>query len=258
MQDRYNEIITALIAAIIVFLVLAGVLVFILFFYQKKRYDYLKQVTMLHNSLLLWRAREDAFRQVSEELHDNIGQQLICTRLLLLASQKSNPDTSHAFTTALDTLSNIIEDLRSLSKTLNKQWLRQFNLLDNLRDEAKRINLSRAVTVSVSLSAGLIGKDFILPRDEQVMLFRIIQEAIQNGIRHAGANSIDIALSLEDAHLVTRISDNGKGFPVDKARGKGLGSINMTNYAQQLQGTIQWDSVPGEGTTVTIDIPTQN
>ena len=89
------------------------------------------------------------------------------------------------------------------------------------------------------------------------MLFRIVQEALQNSIKHANANLIKINIHQYDKYLQLTIEDNGKGFKLDEAINSSLGLKNMIHRTTLLGGTINWQTSEGLGTIVTIDIPVQ-
>jgi signal transduction histidine kinase len=161
------------------------------------------------------------------------------------------PEVPDALKTAIGTLATAMQDLRSLSKVLNKEWLERFDLLENLRVESDRINLSN--TISVTIDA--IGTSLPLTPEAQIMLFRIIQEALHNGIRHAEATRVGITIGWEGPRILILVRDNGKGFNLDTARSNGVGFINMKHRTRMLDGTITWEPVPTGGTTVKICIP---
>jgi signal transduction histidine kinase len=258
-HDKYNEVIGVLITGTLLFIILTGIVVFVLLFYQKKRFQHRQQMTDLQSSIqqeLLktqLETQESTFRQIGEELHDNVGQLLSSTRILLVIAQRSIAQAPDTLQTAIDTLATAIQDLRSLSKALNKEWLERFNLIDNLLVEVERLNLSGAVNVTVD------APEIHLPLvpEAQVMLFRIIQEALHNGIKHAEARCIGIAFSREGTNIQIGIKDNGKGFDPESSQANGVGLINMIHRTKLLSGTISWDSVPTEGTLVKISIPAQ-
>ena len=260
MQDTYKEVIIVLIVGSIVPLVLASIIVFIVLFYQKKRFRHQRQLIEMQSSIqqeLLktqLETQEATFRQISEELHDNVGQLLSSTKILLVITERSLAEVPQSLGTAITTLSTAIQDLRDLSKALNNEWLQRFNLVDNLMLEAERINVSRTVTVTVEASV----KELPLKPEAQVMLFRVIQEALQNGIKHSEASCIGITLDREDPQILISIKDNGKGLVMETAEGNGVGLINMKNRTRLLSGTIDWQSPAGGGTNVLISIPTQN
>jgi signal transduction histidine kinase len=258
-NDKYNEVISVLITGTLLFLILAGIIVFVLLFYQKKRFQHREQLAELQSTIqqeLLktqLETQENTFRQIGEELHDNVGQLLSSTRILLVITQRSIVEAPDSLQTAIETLATAIQDLRSLSKALNKEWLQRFNLIDNLLVEVERINLSGAVSVTVDAEENHVP----LHPEAQVMLFRIIQEALHNGIKHAEARSIGITLRLEGSDILIRIKDNGKGFDPDTPQGSGVGLINMNHRTKLLSGTIGWESAPSTGTLVTICVPAQ-
>ncbi|HET6253327.1 MAG TPA: sensor histidine kinase [Puia sp.] len=258
-NDKYYEVISVLITGTFMFVILTGIIVFVLLFYQKKRFQHRQQMADLQNTIqqeLLktqLETQENTFRQISEELHDNVGQLISSTRILLVITQRSIAQAPDALQTAIDTLATAIQDLRSLSKALNKEWLERFNLIDNLHHEVQRINLSGAVSVTVEATEN----DVPLQPDAQVMLFRIVQEALHNGIKHSEARCIAVNLSLEGSNIVIRVRDNGKGFNPDAALDSGVGLINMTHRTKLLRGTISWESAPATGTLVEICVPAQ-
>ena len=253
MQDTYSEVLTLLIAGSILFLVLAGIVVFILLFYQKKRFQHRHQLMQLQSSIqqeLLkaqLESQENTFRQIAEEIHDNVGQLLSSTKILLAITERSLPEVPDTLRTASETLAKAIKDLRALSKSLNKEWLEKFNLIENLEMEAQRINVARTVRVDVHSALDTLP----LKPESQVMLFRIIQEALQNAIKHAEASTIGVIIYLEGSNIRVVITDDGKGLP------RGLGLTSMENRTRLLGGSTRWESTPGHGTSVYILLPTQ-
>lgn len=188
---------------------------------------------------------------LSQELHDNIGQLLSSTKLLLgIASMEMEtvPDT---IKTAEQTVGKAIVDLRSLSKSLNKEWLHQFNLIENLEAEKERINAARNIKVELKSQY----EKLPLEPDAQVMLFRVVQEALQNSIKHSFAKHITIQIKNTDAHFELTIEDDGRGFDIEKAKKESLGLRNMQHRTQLLGGTIEWKQGENNGTIILIKIP---
>jgi signal transduction histidine kinase len=97
-----------------------------------------------------------------------------------------------------------------------------------------------------------------LKPDAQVMLFRIIQEAMQNAIKHAEAAAITVAISSRDQRIDVSIADNGRGLPDAEGRPRGVGLISMERRTHLLGGDIRWESAPGQGTQIAISLPAQN
>jgi signal transduction histidine kinase len=159
----------------------------------------------------------------------------------------SVPDT---LLTAEATLSTAIQHLRALSKSFSRQWLDQFSLIDNLKAEIDRINASKAITVKFSYDVMVLP----LQAEPQIILFRIIQEAIQNSIKHAQPQIIDISMRQSNQQLIVIIADDGAGF--DKSvMAKGLGIRNMQHRTKLLKGNINWEVTTAGGTAVVINLP---
>src|SRR6478609_4637130 len=134
--------------------------------------------------------QEYSFSQVSRELHDNIGQLLSTTKLLLGMAVMELENVPDTLKTAEQTVGKAIQDLRLLSKSLDKEWLHQFNLIEYLEAEKERINAERKVEVN------FVSEYIRLPMEPetQVMLFRVVQEALQHTIKHACAKHIGIEI----------------------------------------------------------------
>ena len=257
MPDKNHEIPVNVMAGIVIFPALAITLIFILLFYQKKRFQHKKKLLEMekqYREQLLksqLETQEYSFQQISQELHDNIGQLLSSTKLLLgiTAMEMQNPPDT--LMTAEQTIAKAILDLRSLSKSLNKEWFHQFNLVENLQAEKERINAARNIEVQ------LISQYEKLPLEPevQVMLFRVVQEALQNSIKHAFAKHIFIEIKNTDDHFVLNIEDDGLGFDIASAKKESLGLRNMEHRTQLLDGTIEWKPNKESGTIITITIP---
>ncbi|MFY7898761.1 MAG: sensor histidine kinase [Chitinophagaceae bacterium] len=194
--------------------------------------------------------QEETFHAIGRDLHDNIGQLLNSAKLLIGITQRqlntTVPDTLHI---ADETLSNAIQELRNVSKSLNKDWLQQFNLIENLQSEVQRINATDTLQITF-----IHPKILPISSDKQVMLFRVIQEAVQNAIKHASATTIDIEISVSDNDVQIHIQDNGVGFNTASKKQSGVGLLNMKHRIQLLKGNIEWLSMLN-GTKVQIALP---
>ncbi len=193
--------------------------------------------------------QEETFAILGKELHDNVGQLLNSAKLLIGVTQRKLTDAPDTLAIADETLGTAINELRSLSKSLNKEWLQQFNFIDNLQTEIKRINAAERLQIKLSYAAQLP-----LKSDEQIILFRIVQEALQNAIKHAQASRINIKITEELNLLSVVIEDDGKGFAGNEKQQSGVGLINMQHRSKLLGGSIQWNSSPN-GTVITIQLP---
>jgi len=243
-------------------LLLALIIIFLIFFVivrQQQHKLYVKQKIMkedFHKQLMQSQIeiQEHTSAALSQELHDNIGQLLSSTKLLLGIGMMELQTVPDPIKTAEQTVSKVIQDLRSLSKSLSKEWLQEFNLVENLQAEKNRINTSRNIIVDVASEYDKLP----LTPEAQVMLFRVVQEALQNSIRHASPKHIHIEIKNKNHHFALNIRDDGSGFNVEAAKKESLGLRNMEDRVQLLNGTIQWQSKENIGTSILIEIPVDN
>jgi signal transduction histidine kinase len=257
--DNYSEVLIVLIGGVILFLVLSGIIIFVLFFYQKKRFQHKEQLITMQNTFeqeLLktqLETQETTFHQISEELHDNVGQLLSTTKMLIGITERALHEPPDSLKTASETLSKAIHDLRSLSKSLSPEWLHQFNVIDNLQAELDRLKAAKQIQVSFTTNSSMLP----LEPQEQVMLFRVMQEALQNCIKHSGATALQVSVTVTGDSIYLCLADNGRGFNGSPAGKNGVGIMNMKHRAALLGGNIAWASGTGSGTKVEINIPAQ-
>lgn len=241
-------IFSALVFFIIIFIVL----------FQRRHYRFLREKQQLRDSFqqeilkTQLETQEETFYQIGEEIHDNIGQLLSSTKMLLGTAERSLTYVPDPLKTAQETLAKAIGELRGLSKSLNKEWLHQFNVIENLENEIVRAN--SAHTVQVQLHAGV--KSLPLEPEAQVMLFRVIQEAMNNCIRHARAAYIGINIEITD-QIAVSVIDDGIGFQMGKQGKRGVGIMNMQHRVSLLKGSIGWREREQGGTEINIVLPIQ-
>jgi two-component system, NarL family, sensor histidine kinase DegS len=113
----------------------------------------------------------------------------------------------------------------------------------------------------IALKVQLLGIERRLPEEVELLLFRITQEALSNIRRHSQATEANVTVEFDDRQITITIKDNGRGFDIpdsigDLARKGKLGLVGMQERAKLLGGGISMESRPGEGTTLTIRVPT--
>lgn len=214
-----------------------------------------KEMQRLFDQQLLqsqFEVQEHTYSVLSRELHDNVGQLLNSTKLLIGVAQREIDSPPPVLDTANEILSNAINEIRNLSKSLDKEWLEQFRLLENISLEIKRINLTGSITASLETTVGKVA----LVSDKQLILFRIIQEALQNVIKHSKANKVLIRMSEKEQVLYISIADNGIGYHPEQTATTGMGILHMRKRAEILGGDMQMSKGNfGEGLTVHLSIP---
>jgi signal transduction histidine kinase len=256
-MDISTEVQLIVIASAFFLLVAIGLIMLILI-YQKKQLRHIfekKQLQNQYNEAILKsriESQEATLKNVSQEIHDNIGQLLNSARLILGTLQRQAAPEPVLIKEAEGTVAKAIQDLRMLTKSLNHEWLEQFNFYENLEAEVNRINASRQITIHVEHN-GIIE----MPTERQLVLFRIVQEAIQNVLKHGEASTITIQAGQLDSLFTISIADNGKGFDVNDASRHGFGIMTMKERVALMNGQIDLTS-GREGTTVSIKIPLQH
>lgn len=193
--------------------------------------------------------QEETLNQLSIEIHDNVGQLLNSTKLLIGLTQRSLSESPDTLTMADETLAKAIQELRTLSKALNKEWLQQFNFMENLEAEINRINAAKSIEIHFFRPSSMS-----LEPDKQTILFRIVQEVLQNSIKHAQAKNIEIKIKEEAGTLIIYIADDGTGFNEAHIT-KSVGILNIKHRTHLLGGTVEWKSSITNGTSVTIQLP---
>jgi signal transduction histidine kinase len=255
MQEETATVIQAIIIISAIFVLVAiFVIAYVLYFRKRKERLIQENTTMreaFRQQLLLSQVevQEQTFQQIGKELHDNVGQLLSTTNMLLGLTERGMDMPPDTLLTAHATLTQAIGELRTLSKSLDRDWLEQFNLADNLRSEIARINTGGIVQASF-----IITTDLPLPSDEQIILFRIVQEAIQNAIKHGQPQRINIVVMSTVPGYCISIEDDGQGFDLAGiSPGQGMG--NMKNRTNLLGGSLLMDALPGRGCTIKILLP---
>jgi signal transduction histidine kinase len=250
-EETYYAVVFACLFALLLILII--IITAVLYYNRRKKY--MKEEANFHKELLQSQieTQEETFQQISQELHDNVGQLLSSTKLLLVITERQLDVIPDTLRIAEETLAKAIQDLRSFSKSLNKDWLDRFNIIENLRAETERINTAR--TINTSLICNLLSLP--LKPESQIMLFRIVQEALQNSIKHAEAKQITIDIAQNENTIAVSVIDDGNGFDENSLPQKGVGLMNMKHRTHLLGGTIQWDTLPEKGTQVFISIPIQ-
>ena len=200
-------------------------------------------------------AQEAERARIARELHDDIIQQvaLLGINLELLATSggdADNDDFDHLAREALNRVRHIASGVRALSHRLHPAKLRLTGLvpaLASLPGELSRPGI--AITFSHE------NVPAVLPNDLTLCVYRIVQEALQNAVKHSGARQASVHLSGYRDGLVVTIADNGAGFDVDAAWGKGLGLISMAERLEPFGGSLNIRARPGAGTRLDVNVP---
>jgi len=196
--------------------------------------------------------QEKERREIGKELHDNIGQQLTTIKLYLdLACSNASPDAIAMINQALKSVSGLIDEVRNISRSLMPPTLGDLGLIDSINELVDSIN--RAQTFKANFKHRQLSENTI-PENQKLMLFRIIQEQLNNIIKHAKAKAVTVILAQERGALHLTIADDGIGFKTAQVN-KGLGLTNIRNRAELFGGKVQITASEGNGCTLEIIIP---
>jgi signal transduction histidine kinase len=220
--------------------------------FQRELADYSRKVTDA-----IVETQEMERRRIARELHDGIGNTLSMTKLLLssIAQELDGAEgsTGETIGRALELLDNAVTESRQLSRDLASETLIEHGLIPTLNEMIGRVNASGTLKADLQV----FGIAHALPRHIEQNLFRIIQELINNVIKHAQATEITLQCIQHEAILVVMIEDNGIGMKDGTVRynPQGMGLANIQTRLSLLDGSMSIDTEPRRGTIITLEIP---
>ncbi len=260
LKDVRNRNTIILSVSIVAILLISSLLayLFIRFKQQKKTEEVNKRMEQQRLDATIL-TQEEERKRISAELHDSIGQMLSAARLnvsLLQHNDAENLQNNPKFEAALSLLDRSCQEVRSMSHSMMPAILVNTGLKDALQELANSINSSGVLKIKTDTTE----LDKRLAANTEVHLYRIIQEVLNNIIRHAGATEVQLQFQKEKNELRITIEDNGKGFDVQRLKqSKGNGWNNIQTRLYVLKGDIEIDSQENrKGTVVFITIPLSN
>ncbi len=198
------------------------------------------------------KGQENERKRLAQELHNHFGS-LLATIKVNINSIDEEAIPNHGILSKL--IDQACVDIRNASHELNMGISNQFGLVPALRELT--LHLQQANDLKVEFSAAL--GDEILNSEDEIVVYRIVQELVSNVLKHAQASRLSISLTYfsEENLMNILVQDNGKGFEVLPMENKtpGIGLSSLINLVQDLHGETSIDSNPGRGTTVSIDLP---
>ncbi|MBK6264760.1 histidine kinase [Marivirga sp. S37H4] len=234
-------------AGTVILLLLVTFIIAFLFIHQRKYFEHQRKLTFLNAKYqeetmkAQMEMQEKTLEYVGRELHDNIGQILSLIKLNL-----SNPEADQ-IRESKNLVTNAIKDLRSLSHKMNLNWAAEVSLENFIEAEVQKIRNIGHFEVLFEKQG-----EFVVSNNEnKVILFRIIQECINNTLKHSEAKQIKFVIE-RDQHLL--IADDGKGFDQGQAK-NGLGLVNIQERAKIIGVDLTIKSSMGNGTQIDILLP---
>lgn len=250
-----GEVFITFISIVILLLALLAFFIFFLMLHQRRKFEHLCEVQELQRARdqeiakAELEIKEQTLQDVSRELHDNFGQAMSVSLLYLegLDNTKDAADFKNKLQETKTILSTMMTDLRSLSHSLHGEQVRQRGLLESLKLELLRIGKSDVIHTELNVS----GDADLLTDDQQVVAFRLVQETLNNAMKHAQCSLIKIKAESTASVFRLEVQDNGRGFDPNKMS-EGTGMINLKRRASLIGAELEVNSNPGEGTSVII------
>lgn len=249
MQKANEEIIILIVSIVIILLFLGVMFLLTLVYYQNKKrrmqnekeeMEKAYQQAILQSQIEI---QEQTLRTISQEIHDNIGQILSLVSLNVSTIPTTDLE-KRSFTRSL--ITKAIGDLRSLSKSLNPERIQNIDLEDAITFELKSIEKSGAYETQLIKHQTLEN----LTPEKKIILFRMMQEVMNNIIKHANATKIKVEFSVDDKHNIIEFTDNGVGFILDAKSDKGIGLGNIQKRAEMIATSVEINSTLKKGTSI--------
>jgi two-component system NarL family sensor kinase len=222
---------------------------------QKARFqqEIMKQQEFATKAVLA--AEEKERQRIARDLHDGVGQMMSVAKMNLSAFESdlqfSNKDQQEAFEKIINLVDESCREVRSVSHNMMSNALLKNSLSIAIKDFVDKIE-KKSLKVRVYTE----GLDDRMDSNLEIVLYRVIQECVNNVIKHANASRLDISVLKDKEGISATIEDNGKGFDIgDRDKFEGIGLKNIITRIEYLKGMVDFDSSPGKGTLIALNVP---
>jgi signal transduction histidine kinase len=259
MEHDKKEIVFIVLTVTLFVLLFGCMMIMVILNYFKRKKSLILEKIMLEEKfkqeILLSQIeiQNQTFNNISQEIHDNVGQVLSLAKVQLNIIGENQIVNQPLLADTKENISKALSDLRDVAKGLSSDRINILGLDEAIGQELQRINKSGILTIAFNSS----GQSREIDQKKQLILYRVIQECLQNIIKHAEASSVNLALDYQSACLDILLSDNGIGFNLEQeqANKHGLGLMNIYKRIELIGGSVQFKSKPREGTHIKISVP---
>jgi two-component system NarL family sensor kinase len=263
MSDQNISVIELVIATTALILLLAGFIITILYLYQKKQLLFQKDIEEIkldHEKNILQtqlEIQEQTLQYVSRDIHDNIALGLTLSKLHLNTLNYPEPAPyQDKINLSINLIGDAIQSLSNISKSLNADIIKTFGLLKAVENEIVNIEKTGLFKIEYLVT----GTPVFLDSKIELVIFRIIQESLNNIIKHSRAENVRIMLNYDISHLILSVTDDGIGFLFNKAHELkkcpgGAGLNNIQQRAKMIDSECRIVSKTSEGTMIVITTP---
>lgn len=241
-----SDISLVVLISTITVLIIAMLTIFLFAVFYKSKAKLLREKQLLESEVSKSQIeiREEFMRNVGKELHDNIGQVLSTVKLQL--SMSSDRD-KHEDSIAL--LGQSVADIRNLSKVVDPDAINSLGLIDSCKIEMDRLNRLPHMTANIDI----VGTAFNLDKKVDIILFRMIQESINNSLKHSKTDKLDLTIVFDKPEIILTLRDYGVGFVSNKLDiSKGSGLRNIKQRAEMIGASYTIESELNRGTNIEI------
>jgi len=215
--------------------------------------EVMKQQDMATRAII--NAEENERKRIAAELHDGVGQMMSAAKMNLSAFESDILFKDEAQKVTFEKLIGLVDEsckeIRSVSHQMMPNALLKSGLASAVKEFLDKID-NRIIKINLHTE----GLGERLDSNTETVLYRVIQECVNNVIKHSGANNLDISLIKDADGISATVEDNGRGFDIsDKQKFEGIGLKNISSRVAFLKGTVDFDSSPGKGTLVAIHVP---
>ena len=240
---------------------LGATLLFGYFFFQnRKKNQHIKLQVMemeqkKKTTQAVMQAEEDERKRIAGELHDSVAQKMVVAKLNLEAlnnhTDKLNEQEKKIYHNIQLLLEESTTEVRQLSHSMMPQAFSHAGLTNAVKDF-----LNKIATPGLRINFSAEGNFESIPENTGLMIYRIIQECVQNVLKHAAATKLDISMIAENSEVDVTIEDNGTGYDTTSINTQGnIGLKNVHSRVEYLRGKLDINSAPGRGTMIAFYIP---
>jgi len=196
--------------------------------------------------------QENERKRIATEIHDSLGVLLSTSKMHITAIKDSSPENKALIDKATRFLDEAGGEMRKISHNMMPGLLSKLGLCEALEDLFDTLNDSEEIDARMEV----IVAQKRLPENKDIMIYRVVQEMVNNTLKHAKAGKISLTIIVHPDQLNISYSDDGKGFDINEILGKKtMGVLSIRSRVKFLDGIIKIDSSPGNGTVYRISVP---
>jgi len=221
---------------------------------QKQKISELEKDKKLLTAEAMLKGQEEERSRIAKDLHDGLGGMLSGVKLSFNNMKENivlSPENQHSFERSIAMLDKTISELRKVAHNLMPEVLVKFGLDEALKEFCCYIETSTGIDVIYQQ----LGEDRQLSSQADITIYRIVQELVNNALKHAEAKQIIVQFTKNHVKAGITVEDDGKGFDInDPALKKGAGLSNIMYRVNYFKGTLDINSQPGKGTSVNVEL----